>query len=46
MNRPVYSPQTAPAGSNVFVGLPTKLATEISRRLQRPDVAYYAPPAI
>ena len=46
MDRPVYSPPAVPAGSHVFVALPYLLATDICRRLRRPDVAYHPPPAI
>lgn len=44
MGKPVYSPNTLPKNSHVFIALPEKIAMEIQARLtiSRPDIHYWA----
>lgn len=41
--RSVYAPFDVPFGSRVFVGLPSRVAADICRRLARPGVVYLPP---
>jgi hypothetical protein len=44
LGRAVCHPSQVPAGSNVFLALPSPAAGRIRRRLQRPGVVYHLPP--
>lgn len=43
LGKPVYAPADVPAGSRVFVGLPTAVAAGICTRLARPGVTFLPP---
>lgn len=46
MGRPVYHPSDIPSGSNVFLSLPSKIASNVLQRLGRPDVKFHLPPLL
>lgn len=46
MGRKIYHPSEAPAGSHVFIALTTMLAELVLKRVERPDVNFYLPPAL
>ncbi len=46
MGLPVYHPRDIPMGGNVFLSLPSKIASNVLQRLERPDVKYHLPPSL
>ncbi|HEY0322894.1 MAG TPA: class I SAM-dependent methyltransferase [Pyrinomonadaceae bacterium] len=46
MGCPVYHPSEAPAGSHVFIALPTRIAELVRNRLAKSDVQYHLPPSL
>jgi 2-polyprenyl-3-methyl-5-hydroxy-6-metoxy-1,4-benzoquinol methylase len=46
LGRKIYHPSEAPAGSHVFIALTTMLAELVLKRVERPDVNFYLPPAL
>lgn len=46
MGRKIYHPSEAPTGSHVFIALTTMLAELVLKRVERPDVNFYLPPAL
>jgi len=44
LGRPVYHPSQVPAGSHVFLALPSQVAKTVCPRMAREDVVYHLPP--
>lgn len=43
---PIYRPDDIPAGSRIFLPLPTEIASHIAQRLARPGLEFHSPPAM